>query len=101
MTTTQVLYRGATEYVVGYVTADVDLAELPAPAFSFDQGVTWTAAAWSSGAVDNGDGTWTRPAKLLVVVSSTFTSPGNWTALCKVTATPEIPIFVLGAITVM
>ncbi|HJR88894.1 MAG TPA: hypothetical protein VJ782_01880 [Aeromicrobium sp.] len=95
----QVLYRGATEYVAGSVTADVDLSGITAPDFSFD-GTTWTAASWSAAAVDNGDGTWTRTARLLVVVSTTFTTAGPRTVLCRISAAPEVPIFSLGSVDV-
>lgn len=104
MTDPQVLYRGATEYVAGTVTADVDLSAIAAPDLSFNGGTTWTAASWSGASVNNGDGTWSRPARLLVDVSTTFGSgsdaTGSHEVLCKISAAPEIPIFKLGSVLV-
>lgn len=91
--TTRVIYRGATEYINAPVVANVTLSS-QVVAFSFDAGVTWTAAAWVGSA-----GT-TRTAQLLVVASTTFPAPGMYTLLVRVTDTPEIPIMNAGGITV-
>lgn len=91
--TARVLYRGATEYVEASVTSDVTLDTQPV-AFSFDGGTTWTAAAWT------GSPALTRTARLLVVASTTFTTPGIYTLLVKVTDSPEVPVISAGGVTV-
>jgi hypothetical protein len=96
----QDLWRGAasTPYVGGPVTAHVDIVNQPV-AISFD-GTTYTTAAWTGTSINNGDGTYTRTARLLVTVDTTFTQPGFYPVLVKVTATPEIPVIQIGAVRV-
>ena len=100
MSNVQDLYRGAasTPYVGGPITAKVDLIAQPV-AISFD-GTNYTTAAWTGTSVNNGDGTYTRSCRLLVTVDTTFTVPGFYPVLAKITATPEIPVIQLGAVRV-
>lgn len=92
---TRVLYRGATEYVEASITADVTLGSQTV-ALSFDGGTTWVTAAWQGSA-----GT-TRTAQTSspVVVSSTFTTPGVYKLLARVTDASETTIVKCGGVDV-
>lgn len=98
MNDVQDLYPGATPYVSGPITARVDLVNQPV-AISFDD-VTWLTATWTGTSVNNGNGTYTRRAHVLVDVNATFTEKGFYPVLCRVTDNPEIAVIRIGAVRV-
>lgn len=97
--TSRVLNLAATEYVSIPLVCDVQQTTQPVH-FSFDNGVTWTVAAWTGTAVqDSTTLLWTRTARLLVA-GTTLVRPGIYKILARVTDNPEIPVIECGGLAV-
>jgi hypothetical protein len=95
----RVIIQGTIEYLDVVVTADENLAGTVE--LSFDQGTTWTAAAWLGTAAT------TRTARLLLDTTATTGTPpvlvwpeGNYPVWVRLTDTPEIPIVSAGSLRV-
>jgi hypothetical protein len=93
------IIQGTIEYLDVTVTADVNLTGVVE--LSFDQGTTWTAAAWLGTAAT------TRTARLLLDTTATTGTPpvplwpeGNYPVWVRLTDAPEIPIVSAGSLRV-